>query len=275
MRIRIAHVTTYQYDMPAKVVTQVLRLTPRDYDGQHVIGWRIEPDPDTRLRAGEDALGNLTHSLFYSEPLERVTITVSGEVQTLDTGGVVSGLAERFPPEVFLRETPLTAADDALAGFSKGIMDAGGSTLSKLHRLMAGLVEAVAYDTGSTEVTGTAAQAFAQKSGVCQDLSHIFIAAARVGGVPARYVSGHLVREDGAVDQQAAHAWAEAYVEDLGWVGFDAANGVCPTDAYVRVAVGFDYLGASPVRGARYGGGGEQMTVKLRVADAAVQQTQS
>ena len=111
--------------------------------------------------------------------------------------------------------------------------------------------------------------------GVCQDLSHLFVASARVLGVPARYVSGHLVRSDGDVDQTAAHAWAEACVPDLGWVGFDGANGVCPTEAYVRVAVAHDYLGAAPVRGSRIGGGGEAMTVKVRAVDASAGHVQS
>ena len=70
--------------------------------------------------------------------------------------------------------------------------------------------------------------------------AQIFISAARLLGVPARYVSGHLSRQDGRHDQDAAHAWAEAWVEDLGWVGFDPANGICPTEHYVRVAVGLD-----------------------------------
>ncbi|MDU6750717.1 MAG: transglutaminase family protein, partial [Bradyrhizobium sp.] len=94
---------------------------------------------------------------------------------------------------------------------------------------------------------------------------HIFIASARAAGIPARFVSGHFLRSDGAVHQEAGHAWAEAYVPNLGWVGFDAANCICTTDAHVRVAIGLDYLGAAPVRGTRYGGGTETLTVKVKV----------
>ena len=119
----------------------------------------------------------------------------------------------------------------------------------------------------------TAAEAFALKRGVCQDLSHIFIAAARGLGVPARYISGYFRRSD-VVDQEAGHAWAEAHVPDLGWVAFDPANGMCATDAHVRVAVGLDYLSAAPVRGTRYGGGGEALAVKIQV-DQAARQVQS
>ena len=106
---------------------------------------------------------------------------------------------------------------------------------------------------------------------VCQDLSHIFIASARSLGVPARYVGGYFFRNDGITDQDAGHAWAEAFVPDLGWVAFDAANGISATDAHVRVAVGLDYLGAAPVRGMRYGGSGETLTVNVHVEKAARQ----
>ena len=115
----------------------------------------------------------------------------------------------------------------------------------------------MAFDTNPTGTTTTAAQAFALKRGVCQDLSHIFIAAARSLGVPARYIGGHFHRGDGVIEQEAGHAWAEAFVPDLGWVAFDPTNGISATDAHVRVAVGLDYLGAAPVRGSRQGGGAE------------------
>ncbi|HEX9070668.1 MAG TPA: transglutaminase family protein, partial [Pseudolabrys sp.] len=100
------------------------------------------------------------------------------------------------------------------------------------------------------------------------------VAAARALGVPARYVGGHFHRADGVITQDAGHAWAEAYVENLGWIGFDPTNGICITDAHVRVAVGLDYLGAAPVRGTRFGGAGETLTVAVRV-DQARQQAQT
>jgi transglutaminase-like putative cysteine protease len=127
------------------------------------------------------------------------------------------------------------------------------------------------YDTAPTYATTTAAEAFALKRGVCQDLTHIFIAAARSLNVPARYVGGYFRRDDGVVAQDAGHAWAEAFVPGLGWVAFDAANGMCATDAHVRVAVGLDFLGAAPVRGMRYGGAGEKLAVSVHVDQAGLQ----
>ena len=146
--------------------------------------------------------------------------------------------------------------------------------LERLHRLMAGIHGSVAFEVGVTTPTHTAAEVLALGRGGCQDHAHVFIACARQMGMPARYVSGHLLRRDGRDDQEAAHAWAEAWIPDLGWVGFDPANGICATDRYVRVAAGLDYRGAAPVRGASYGGGGERLAVRLNVRDADMQQEQ-
>ncbi len=185
---------------------------------------------------------------------------------------MVRGAAERFPAEAYLRETGLTIPSPELVAFAEEIGKGDqADPLPRLHRLMLAIQSEIAFDTQPTQTTTTAAEAFALKRGVCQDISHIFIAAARRLGIPARYVSGHLAGEGEAIEQGAAHAWAEAYAPDLGWIGFDATNGICPTPAYVRVAIGLDYLGAAPVRGARTGGGTETMDVRLRVSHAALQ----
>jgi transglutaminase-like putative cysteine protease len=134
-----------------------------------------------------------------------------------------------------------------------------------LHDLLDRLHAEMTFDNTPTETTTSAAEAFKLKRGVCQDLTHIYIAAARNLAIPARYIGGHFQRDDGVSEQEAGHAWAEAFVPDLGWVAFDPANGQCATDAYIRVAVGLDYLGAAPVRGSRYGGGGEALDVSVRV----------
>ena len=144
-----------------------------------------------------------------------------------------------------------------------------------MHDLLAAVHERVGFDTRQTTVATSAIDAFALERGVCQDLSHIFIACARHARVPARYISGHLARSDGVVEQEASHAWAEALIPDLGWVGFDAANGICTGERHVRVAAGFDYLSAAPVRGARSGGGVERLSVRLNVSETAAPMRQS
>ena len=263
MRIRIDHSTRYAYARPARFIVQMLRLTPKSCESQQVRDWRIETDVDARLRRGEDAFGNVVHSLYTERPTDALTIRVTGEVATVHTGGVIRGQNERLPPTVYLRDTPLTHADGGIVDFARAVPE--GETLDRMHRLMGAIHRDVAFEVGSTSATHTAADAFAQRRGVCQDHAQIFIACARKLGVPARYVSGHLNRLDGQHDQDAAHAWAEAWVDGLGWVGFDPANGICPTDQYVRVAVGLDALGATPIRGTSYGGGVESLTVALHV----------
>jgi transglutaminase-like putative cysteine protease len=275
MRIRIRHDTTYHYDMPVNGVIQMLRLTPRNHDGQFVIDWRIDVSEDCRLDAQEDAFGNITHVFTADGPFSSLSVLVVGDVETQDTAGIVAGAIERFPPSLFLRETPLTQADAAIAELAREAQSgSGGDTLRVLHTLLERLHGDVIFDTDPTHTATTAAEAFALKRGVCQDLTHIFIAAARSLGIPARYIGGYFHRVDGIVEQDAGHAWAEAYLPALGWVAFDPTNGICGTEAHVRVAAGLDYLGASPVRGTRYGGGSETMAVRLLV-DQAARQVQS
>jgi transglutaminase-like putative cysteine protease len=275
MRVRVSHETLYTYEQPAGGVIQTLRLTPRNHGGQYVVDWRISVSEDCRLDQHEDAFGNITHSFSADGPFGELRVSVDGIVETQDTHGVMSGTIERFPPALYLRETPLTQADEAIVTFAGGFRkQAADDTLAALHALLAGLHATITYDIDPTHAATAAAEAFTLKRGVCQDLTHIFISCARVLGIPTRYVGGYFHRADGVVQQGAGHAWAEAHVPELGWVAFDAANGICATDAHVRVAVGLDYLGAAPVRGARYGGGSETLDVAVRV-DQAQWQMQS
>jgi transglutaminase-like putative cysteine protease len=265
MRIRIWHDTSYRYSWPVTGVIQTLRLTPRNTEGQYVMRWRIDVSADCPLTAHVDAFGNVTHTLTADGPLDQLVVHVEGEVEVEDTAGVVNGTVEPFPPSLFLRETPLTQPSEELLAFARDVTGPAPDRLSMLHALLDTLPLTITFDTDPTHAHTTAAEAFAIKRGVCQDISHIFIASARSLGIPARYVSGYFHRADGMNEQQAGHAWAEAYVDGLGWVAFDAANGMCATDAYLRVAVGLDYLSAAPVRGSRIGGEGEGLDVRIRV----------
>lgn len=275
MRIHVSHDTIYRYQSPAASVIQTLRLTPRNHDGQYVVSWLISISADCRLDAQEDAFGNLTHTFTAEGPLGELTVHVEGVVETEDTSGVVRGAIERFPHTMFLRETDLTHADDAIAALAREMRaEAGPDTLTVLHALMKSLHNDIVFDSAPTGTTTTASEAFKLKRGVCQDITHIFIAAARHLEIPARYVSGYFHRSDGMTQQEAGHAWAEAFVPGLGWVAFDATNGIAATDAHLRVAIGLDYLGAAPVRGARHGGTGETLAVHINV-DQSIRQSQS
>jgi transglutaminase-like putative cysteine protease len=272
MRIRIRHDTTYSYGAPVKSAIQILRLTPRNHEGQFVARWNVDIDGEARIVRREDWYGNITHSLNVDGPLVEIGLRVTGEVETEDQAGLVRGAVERFPPAFFLRQTKLTMTDGALADFAASATAGPAGPLDKLHALMHALHDLVRFDTNATDVVTTAAEAFHAGHGVCQDFSHIFCAAARSIGIPARYVSGYLMRPDMS-DQEASHAWSEAYVQDLGWVSFDAANAICATDLYVRIAIGLDYLEAAPIRGSYYGAAEERMEVKLKIESA--RQTQS
>ena len=175
------------------------------------------------------------------------------------------GTVERFPPSLFLRDTPLTQADERIREFAGEARSANGNgVLAHLHALMHRLHEELPNDNDEPQEAATAVEVFARKRGVARDLTHIFIGAAHSFAIPARYIAGYLCA-DNAAEQHSGHAWAEAFVPNLGWVGFDAVNCVCPTEAYVRVAVGLDALGAMPIRGTRYGPGDEKLAVAIKV----------
>ena len=268
MRLTVHYQTSYIYSEPARRVIQLLRVTPASFAGQNVLDWRIDVDCDARLREGRDGYGNVTHMLYVDHPVERLVVTVAGHVLTEDRAGVVQGLPADLPPLVFLRPTPLTSADEALTALAGEIAARGGQTLDRLHHLAAAIHTRMAFETSATDTGTTAAQSFGAGHGVCQDFAHIFIAVARNLGMPARYVSGHIFRRDGALLQQAAHAWAEAWVDPLGWVAFDPTNGISADEAHIRVASGLDYLDAAPFAGARSGGGAEVLRVAVEVRAA-------
>lgn len=268
MRIEIQHRTTYAYETPPTYVIQTLRKTPRPHSGQRVRRWRIEVTPDVRLIETEDGFSNIVHTFTLSAPVERLTVTVNGEVDTTDTHGVISGTPEKFPPSLFLRQTDLTTPGPDIEAFARSAAQ-GDNALANLHHLMAAIADTMNFDTERTDVGSGAREAFDGKAGVCQDYAHVMIAAARSLGIPARYVGGYFVRNDGTIEQDAGHAWLEGWTgEDLGWVGFDPVNQICVTDQHVRVATGLDYQDAAPVRGTRQGGDDEEMEVTLRVSQS-------
>ncbi|MFO1033860.1 MAG: transglutaminase family protein [Hyphomicrobiales bacterium] len=172
-------------------------------------------------------------------------------METRDTVGVVQGLPAQSPEALYLRVTPMTEADAALRDFAAAFAGRAPA-LQRAHDLMAAVHKALAYEVGTSHAGTTAVEAFKAGRGVCQDHAHVMIAAARRAGFPARYVTGYLVTGVGA-GSAAAHAWAEVFITDLGWVGFDAANGQCPTDHYVRLAGGLDATAVPPIRGSRRG----------------------
>jgi transglutaminase-like putative cysteine protease len=265
MRLNIRHVTRYRYSTPARYTIQYLRLTPRTDVTQDILNWSLKTPG--RLTQQIDGYGNVLHIMVVDQPYDEVEITAQGVVISHDSAGIEPYTDERFPLALHLRPTALTEPTATVRDFAAPLRQAiAGDRLAGLHELSRATAAAVRYRPGTTEVDTSASEALAAGNGVCQDQAHVFTAAARYLGVPTRYVSGYVHVADDAGDDTDTHAWAEAWVDNLGWVSFDITNAICPTDAHVRVAVGPDYTACAPVRGIRQGGGMERMDIKVAVA---------
>jgi transglutaminase-like putative cysteine protease len=271
MHLFVNHRTEYLFSESQRRVTQLIRVTPPSFNGQQIIDWQINVECDVRLLTSRDGFGNEITMLYCDGPIDRMVLDVRGEVLTENRHGVVRGAPEPLPPEVYLQTTLLSAPTPAIAELAQSLLPREKDRIALLHLLMDTLHERIRFDTGQTYVDRSAGDAFTEGSGVCQDHAHIFAATARAMEIPARYVSGHLYQREGNTQQPAAHAWAEAYVEGLGWVGFDVANNTCPDDAYIRIAIGLDYRDAAPLSGSRAGGGSETLYVGVTVSQAQSQ----
>jgi transglutaminase-like putative cysteine protease len=259
MLIRVEHATAYSYAEPLVASTQYLRMTPVSGRTQAIESWKLTC-PGAVTHEWSDQYGNCCHTLTVAQPVSELSIKVTGLVRTRETNGVVGHAQHELPLGLYLRETPYTAAPASIQDFAARFRAAAKSdTISALHGIMLAIADEVAYQKGETHVLTTGAEALEQGSGVCQDHAHIFCAVCRVLDIPARYVSGYLAHDARA----ASHAWADAYVEDLGWVSFDPSNRTCATEAYIRTATGLDYGEAGPIRGVRSGGGTETMTFSV------------
>jgi len=274
MRIAIRHTSHYQYDQPVPYALQRLRLRPQSGPGQNVLDWRVTVDGVEPTVSWTDGLGNRVDLVRHERNKSEIVIIAEGTVETQDMAGIYGFINEIAPPWIFERETPLTQAGERVHALAATVR-AGDGQLDTLHRLTNAIHNQIAYVPGATGVGTDAETALREGHGVCQDHTHVFIAAARSIGVPARYISGYLLMDD--LEQHgASHAWAEAHVDGLGWVGFDAANDKCPDDRYVRIATGLDYRDAMPVSGVRTGQGAESLTVTVTVMPASGQsQSQS
>lgn len=215
----------------------------------------------------DDHFGNRVALVETEGPQRKVKVLASGLVITEDKAGVFGTHTGNAPLWLFMRETPLTKPGKLVRELAK--TSNGDSELARLHDLMENIHRKVQYVPGSTDTETTAETALEAGKGVCQDHAHILISAARLIGLPARYVSGYLMMDEVA-QQTATHAWAEVHLQGLGWVGFDAANNICPDDHYVRIASGLCYRDCAPISGMRIGPAGETLSVSV-----TVQETQS
>lgn len=260
MRLSILHRTTYRYASPVFYSIQHLRLTPRDELHQRTLRWRLKTPG--RTTAALDAYGNLVHTLALTHAHGDVELEARGEVEVdpLDEGRLDEASGGP-PPMTYLASTPLTEPDDGVREFAARHLK--GASRHALLDFACEVCSVIDYQAGTTEVTSTAAQALALGRGVCQDHAHVFIAGCRTRGLPARYVSGYV--HPGDAPHAASHAWADVFLPDDGWVSIDVTHRRFASDYLCRLAVGRDYVAASPVRGVRIGGGDETMEVRVNI----------
>lgn len=259
MKIQISHSTQYFYESEAKKSVQLLRVTPQSLAHQKVISWQLSlPRYSPEVF---DGFGNYCTILNVNEPHSMLNIQAQGMVEIDDASECSAD--NRIRPEIFLNSSSLTRSNEAIRDFAYRHTDGKGNR-STLGRLAQAVLEYMPYTPGSTHVQTTAAQAFEQKQGVCQDHTHVFLACARQLGVPARYVSGYLYTEDN--HQLTSHAWAEACLNGY-WFVFDVSNQLFQPSQHVQLAVGLDYNDAAPVRGMRQGGGAERMEYLVQVSE--------
>lgn len=263
MQLQISHTTHYRYDKPVDYALQRVHLRPLNLNIQTVNSWNLDIDGGRIEASYLDHYGNHSDLVSIDAGVQTLTIAATGSVTTYDTSGIVGKVYGRAPLWHFLQSTPLTVAGPKIRALSE-IIARSDDKLSGLHAMSAALLEAAPFKVGETDMKTKAEDALGIGSGVCQDHTHIFAAAARSAGIPTRYVSGYLMIND-QIDQDAGHAWAEVHLDDLGWVGFDVSNGVAPDEKYVRLAVGRDARDAAPIKGMRLGDSDETMIVSLQV----------
>lgn len=268
MRLTIRHMTQHDYAPPARRVSLRLKLFASKTKAQSPRKWRVTADGAEVSPMLVNGFGDPEALWFSAANAAAVSILVEGEVETSETSGVLGQLGNA-PLGLYLRQTDLTRVDsDILALAARAT---GDDPLSRMHALSAAVYEALLYRPGVTGSATTAADALALGAGVCQDLTHLFLASARAASIPARYVVGYLHDADAPLSE--THAWAEVHLNGLGWVGFDPTHQICPTEAYVRLCSGLDADDAAPIRGSIQGASDEhRLTVSVEIADAQSQQ---
>lgn len=264
MRLRISHASRYTYNSPVSYGLLQIRQTPKSRVGQDVLNWSLRVQGGKIEAEFEDQNANWVQLISLDQGAEELIVSSEGEVEVEDRAGVIGAHRGFTPLWLFRRTTPLTRPGPLLRRLVKASPDASGGDIPRLHAVAAQVREAIQYEPGWTDADTKAEDALEAGHGVCQDHAHVFIAAARLLGYPARYAGGYLMMND-RINQDAGHAWAEVHVERLGWVGFDISNAISPDSRYVRVATGLDYSEAAPVSGMRFGASTESLDVSIQV----------
>jgi transglutaminase-like putative cysteine protease len=276
----IQHNTRYRYSEPVTESVMELRMSPRTEGVQRCWRFKLLTSPTARLTEYRDYLGNTVH--FFDIPGQHRQLTITAEavveigalspVPDAVTGDAWAELDERTARGEFwesLHPGERTQPSAALAAFARDLdVRRRGDPLSLLRELNGRLYAAFDYDQETTTVDSTIDEVVAERRGVCQDFAHVMAALVRAVGIPCRYVSGYLYHEKSYQDRSvpdATHAWVEAWLPSLGWIGFDPTNNVLAEGRHIRVAVGRDYADVPPTHGVFKGDAESELEVEVRV----------
>ncbi|MGQ0837447.1 transglutaminase family protein [Actinokineospora sp.] len=266
---RIEQSFRYDYDAPVEAVLQRLVVVPPVRHGDlHRRAHRVDvTGAATRREVRRDAAGNTIVRVHAARVERSVEFRVTAVLERVRGDGPPVLPAAALTDPRLLRPTRLTAADDRLRALAADLAGDGARGLDLAERICAEVHEAVAYEHGVTTVRTTAAEALAGGRGVCQDTAHLMLALCHLVGLPARYVSGHLLGQGGT------HAWVEVLVPDDGAavaVPFDPCHGRRADSGYVTVATGRDYADVAPTSGSYVGAPGGRLTTSRQVGVIAV-----
>ena len=264
MRYSVRHVTRFTYETPIAESVMEARMQPRSDGLQRCFQFTLTPSPPARVMTYQDHEGNSVHFFDIPARHSRLTLTAEAVVECTPPAPLPDGVGpegwrtldeiagsgefwEYLAPSAFTQTTPLL---NALA--RELALNRRDDPLETLGRIMREISSRFEYKPRSTRVDSPIDEALETRCGVCQDFAHIFIALARPLGIPTRYVSGYLFHDVNSHDRSAdgaTHAWAEALLPDLGWIGFDPTNNLFAGARHIRVAVGRDYADVPPTRG--------------------------
>ena len=283
-RLSIEHRTVYTYANPVERSTHLLRLVPVHDRLQTLLQSDVHVSVQGRARDFDDVFGNRVRRVTIESPYQELSIVARSRVELLDTDPLGFDLRrtrttiplvwmpwQRAMLEPFLLppELPETHLDELVDYAMRFVARNDGDLLDTLLDLNDAIHREYGYKPGSTTLATTAFDVYVAKRGVCQDFANLFICLARLMGVPARYVCGYMFTGPKAPDSQereASHAWVQVYLPEVGWRGLDPTNGVVTRTGHVRVAVGRNYVDATPTSGTIYvGGGAESLSVEVRV----------
>jgi transglutaminase-like putative cysteine protease len=273
MLLTVNHTTNYNYDDNLIGLMQTTKLIPSPYNGLKIIEWDVTRNSEKGGEIFKDAEGNNIINFKSNDSDKIINFTVIGKVETFNTDGIYNSENDKISPLVYLRNTNLTQPNKEildLASDAKGKFE-NSETLKIAHSILALVSDQISYVPYTTNTHTTAAEAMSQKKGVCQDQAHIMISAAKALGIPARYVSGYMHKNQNDSKFQATHAWAELYIKDIGWIGFDPTNQCCPDERYIRVSCGLDASFAAPIRGVYYGNSIENLDIHVQTIENSPQ----